>query len=247
MLVKTRFTFLFLFAAVLLLHSHLWAQSGTTLLATTDLDCTWKLDGKPQGNLKADDSTVVSLSLGKHLVQATSADGLDKWKGVVVIKQVGQEMVEIKLKETRQRRVAEAEPSTPPSARPLVEQATPPATQATKDLTWTDSATGLMWAGKDNGKNVTWPEANSYCQKLSLAGFSNWRLPSIDELSGIYDLKENVNGWRIKGGIAISGWEWTSNTPSSSGEHRLFNFKDTRNSPVLVVYSRRCLCVRSAQ
>ncbi len=165
---KTRIV-LFLLIAVLV-QTPLWAQSDTTLLATTDLDCTWKLDGKVQGNLKADDSVVVPVSLGKHLVQASSTDGLDKWRTVVTVTQAGQEMVDIKLKETRQRRVAETEPTTQRTA--------PPTTQPTDAPTCNDPATGLMWAGKDNGSNLTWSEAQTYCGDLRLAGYSKWRLPT---------------------------------------------------------------------
>ncbi len=236
---KTRTAFLFLLIAVLLVQAPLWAQSDTTLLATTDLDCTWKLDGKVQGNLKADDSVVVPISLGKHLVQATSTDGLDKWRTVVTVTQAGQEMVDIKLKEARQRRVAETEPATQRTA--------PPTTQPTDAPTWTDPATGLMWAGKDNGSNVTWNEAQTYCSDLRLAGYSKWRLPTIDELAGIYDETQDVNDWHIKGGIRISGWEWTNSAANSSGEHQLFTFHGTKKESVLVVFNRRALCVRSSR
>jgi hypothetical protein len=256
--VKTRIGFLFLLVAVLpvqliLLQPRLWAQSTTTLLATTDLDCTWKLDGQLQGALKADDATVVPLSLGKHLVQATSADGLDQWKTVVTVTQAGQEMVEIKLKEAHQKRMAEtqpAAPATPTAIQPLQPPATqsaiqPTAIQPTEDPTWTDPATRLMWAGKDNGKNVTWVQAKSYCASLTLAAYSDWRLPTIAELAGIYDETQDVNGWHIKGGIRVSGWEWSSEARSEV-EHRLFTFHNVKKDPILVATSRRALCVRPA-
>jgi len=48
---------------------------------------------------------------------------------------------------------------------------------------WVDPDTGLMWAGKDNnGKDVNWRQATKYCRNLRLAGYSDWRLPTIDEL-----------------------------------------------------------------
>ena len=124
--VKTRIGFCFLLVAMLLLQAPLWAQPETTLLATTDLDCTWKLDGTSQGALKADDSKVVHLSLGKHLVQATSADGLDKWRAVITITQAGQELVEIKLKEAHRMRMAEAQPTPPPASQPAPQPAAQP-------------------------------------------------------------------------------------------------------------------------
>ena len=51
---------------------------------------------------------------------------------------------------------------------------------------WSDPSTGLMWAAKDNGTDITWGNAMKYCQNLGLAGYSGWRLPSVDELQGIY-------------------------------------------------------------
>jgi hypothetical protein len=266
---------MFLFAALLLVQPALWAQSDITLLATTDLDCTWKLDGKAQGALKADDAIVVPLSRGKHLVQATSADGLDQWKAVVTVTQPGQEMVEIKLKEAHQQRTSaqpiSAQPAAtqpaavqptvspmPPAAptaaapisptaippQPVVEPIQPAAQQPTQDPTWTDPATHLIWAASDNGKNVTWPEANNYCSSLNLAGYSNWRLPTIDELAGIYDETQDVNGWHIKGGIRITEMVWSSEAQGDY-QHKAFTFHNVKKDPVRVVFSRRALCVHA--
>jgi hypothetical protein len=52
---------------------------------------------------------------------------------------------------------------------------------------WIDPSTGLMWAGKDNGKDVSWNKAIKYCRDLRLAGYSDWRLATIGELEGVYD------------------------------------------------------------
>jgi hypothetical protein len=132
---------------------------------------------------------------------------------------------------------AETQPTAQPTA--VAPKSQPP----TEDPTWTDPATHLMWAAKDNGKSVTWPEARSYCGRLNLAGYSNWRLPTVDELAGIYDETRDVNGWHIKGGIRVSGWEWSSEARGSS-EHQLFTFHNVKNEPIRVAFSRRALCVR---
>jgi hypothetical protein len=58
---------------------------------------------------------------------------------------------------------------------------------ATAAPTWTDKATGLMWAKDSTSSDVTWNEASNYCSNLRLAGYSNWRLATIDELAGISD------------------------------------------------------------
>ena len=52
---------------------------------------------------------------------------------------------------------------------------------------WTDPSTGLMWAGKDNGKAVIWHDAVGYCRNLRLAGYSDWRLATLDELASLVD------------------------------------------------------------
>src|ERR1700722_9904223 len=68
------------------------------------------------------------------------------------------------------------------------ETATVPAKpDATSNSTWTDPATGLMWAKEDNGSDVSWQQASDYCTKLQLAGYNDWRLAAIEELQGIDD------------------------------------------------------------
>lgn len=52
---------------------------------------------------------------------------------------------------------------------------------------WLDETTKLTWTAKDNGSPVNWQEAKQWCEGLRLGSFSDWRLPSIDELKGIYD------------------------------------------------------------
>lgn len=46
-----------------------------------------------------------------------------------------------------------------------------------------DSQTGLKWTQSDNGSNINWYGARNYCANLN----GGWRLPSTDELQGIYD------------------------------------------------------------
>ena len=43
---------------------------------------------------------------------------------------------------------------------------------------WVDPSTGLMWAGKDNGRDVSWNNAMKYCRDLRLAGTptGGWRM-----------------------------------------------------------------------
>lgn len=53
--------------------------------------------------------------------------------------------------------------------------------------TVSDSITGLMWQRQDDDETRTWKDALAYCENLTLAGYSNWRLPDIKELRAIVD------------------------------------------------------------
>ena len=84
---------------------------------------------------------------------------------------------------------------------------------------WTDSSTGLMWAGKDNGKDVSWKKAMKYCRDLRFGGYSDWRLATIDELQGIYEKSAEAPGenprsrwhaaeamaYHVKGNLFLTG------------------------------------------
>jgi TolB-like protein len=50
-----------------------------------------------------------------------------------------------------------------------------------------DTRTNLMWAAKDNGSNINWANAKSYCENYRGGGYTDWRMPAQDELAGLYD------------------------------------------------------------
>ena len=55
------------------------------------------------------------------------------------------------------------------------------------DGTISDNKTGLMWAASDNGTDIDFDNAEIYCNSFSAGGFSNWRLPDIEELKVLFD------------------------------------------------------------
>ena len=112
--------------------------------------------------------------------------------------------------------------------------------------TWTDPATKLMWATQDNGADVDWNQAGNYCSNLRLGGYANWRLATIDELAGIYDETQDVNGHHIKGGIKLSGWPWSSSPGNTSGDAWVFFFTTGERLSDHLAYNalKRALCVR---
>ena len=54
-----------------------------------------------------------------------------------------------------------------------------------------DTSTNLIWAAKDNGKDSNWVKAKSYCEKYRGGGYTDWRMPTQDELEGLYDTGES--------------------------------------------------------
>jgi hypothetical protein len=48
-----------------------------------------------------------------------------------------------------------------------------------------------MWAAKDNGSDINWANAKSYCENYRRGGYTDWRLPTQDELAGLYDANKS--------------------------------------------------------
>jgi len=44
-----------------------------------------------------------------------------------------------------------------------------------------DRSTGLMWQRRGHPEEVTWSQAKEYCENLNLAGFDDWRMPTLSE------------------------------------------------------------------
>jgi len=92
-----------------------------------------------------------------------------------------------------------------------------------------DIRTGLMWAAKDNGRSVTWQEAKEYCESYSDGGYTDWRMPTQDELAGLYDKNESYKAKRWSYNVHLTELiELTSCCPWASeiyGSHAvLFDF-----------------------
>lgn len=58
--------------------------------------------------------------------------------------------------------------------------------------TITDNSTGLMWQQLPLDELFTWQEAKEYAENLTLGGYSDWRLPSVEEAWSVQDFSE---GW----------------------------------------------------
>jgi hypothetical protein len=130
---------------------------------------------------------------------------------------------------------------------------------------WVDPSTELMWAGRDNGKDVSWSKAVKYCRNLRLANYSDWRLANNVELQGIYDKTANAPGlagdpgklravtWHVKGDLFVTGYEWANNRSKDDAGYRFyfdFNSGEWDRDPTGFPYPfafRRALCVRGSR
>jgi len=108
-----------------------------------------------------------------------------------------------------------------------------------------DTKTGLMWAVLDNHTDTNWEYARRYCENYRIGGFSDWRLPTQDELASLYDPSiDGHEGCHLTRHIALSkcnswaleirGFE-ASTFSFNNGERRWISagmFVDNRVLPV---------------
>jgi uncharacterized caspase-like protein len=92
-----------------------------------------------------------------------------------------------------------------------------------------DTRTNLMWAAKDNGSDINWSNAKSYCENYRGGGYTDWRMPTQDELAGLYDAAKSYKATqrdynvKLTELIQLSGCcPWASETRGS--EAAFFNF-----------------------
>jgi Protein of unknown function (DUF1566) len=72
------------------------------------------------------------------------------------------------------------------------------------DGTVLDTKTNLMWAAKDNGSDITWADAVSFAQNYRSGGYSDWRLPTADELIGLYDESKHRKVPCMRAGVHVA-------------------------------------------
>ncbi len=104
-----------------------------------------------------------------------------------------------------------------------------------------------MGTRRDNGKDLDWEGAKSYCQNLNLGGHSDWRLPTIQELEKLFDSNVRAD-FRIKIPFQLAGCCPWSSSMNGEGSAWFFNFYDGRrhDRPLVAFFYGRALCGRGS-
>ncbi|HAJ25807.1 MAG TPA: hypothetical protein DCG53_00925 [Syntrophus sp. (in: bacteria)] len=127
---------------------------------------------------------------------------------------------------------------------------------AYNDGTVLDTKSNLIWAAKDNGSGINWKEAKEYCENYRGGGHSDWRLPTSDELTGLFASSKSrpsacnaVYNIRVATElIDLSCYAtWTSETRGSQAAYFSFNTGSWYWKPRSHATSTRSLPVRSAK
>ncbi|MCP4698054.1 MAG: DUF1566 domain-containing protein, partial [Gammaproteobacteria bacterium] len=77
------------------------------------------------------------------------------------------------------------------------------------DTVVTDAFTGLMWQQENDSISRSLSNATTYCQNLALAGYSDWRLPSIYELAGLPDYSRYNPAVDSSSFLNVKEWYWS--------------------------------------
>ena len=117
-----------------------------------------------------------------------------------------------------------------------------------------DSDTGLFWQKQKSEDRKTWHSAINYCENLTLCGYSDWRLPSVENFKSILDncgsdIGDNCDNCANSNKCSEmypgdTSWYWTSDEYSSSYAWSV-DFYDGHVSSNDKDDYRYVLCVRS--
>jgi hypothetical protein len=117
----------------------------------------------------------------------------------------------------------------------------------------TDNLTGLMWTRNGNPAGTrTWNDAIDFANGLTLCGYSDWRLPSINELESLVNAQEYnqntwLNGQGFTGVLSASYWSSTTLDQSTNGAWLLIMWGGRVDYDAKTLNGYRVLPVRNGQ
>ena len=189
------------------------------LRITTEVACRLVLDGSSIGWLAPHGSVALQLDRGEHRIGAVSPGGSTFFETSVAV---------------RKGKMVDVEVEAP--GRVIVH----PRRRTTEDL-----MTGLMWQMTDNGENVTKAAAEAYCRDLDQGGHTDWRTPSIHELTSLHAPAATAKRYHTIDGIRLSDCCPWSSTPHADFFWTYAFSMDTRYlQHESLGFHMRVICVR---
>lgn len=112
-----------------------------------------------------------------------------------------------------------------------------------------DLSTDLIWQAIDANKMMTWDEAQAYVKQLQYAEFTDWRLPTIEELASLIEPISGKEGWFIDSVFTLrqEGRYWTSDRAKNPHDIWYIDFKMPMAATAPASNIRSVLAVRSIQ
>jgi hypothetical protein len=86
----------------------------------------------------------------------------------------------------------------------------------------TDNLTGLMWVRTPDSATRTWANALTYANGLTLCGYTDWRLPNVNELESLVNAEQAntatwLNGQGFSNVQALFYWSSSTYAYSTAG------------------------------
>ena len=114
-----------------------------------------------------------------------------------------------------------------------------------------ENNTSLVWEDSlhNTEEKVTHKEAKEYCETLNLGEFTDWRLPTLSELSTIVDYGSYKPAISKAFKHTDDDTLYWSSTPyaGSKGDYWGVNFKDGSTDNASGIYDRYVRCVRAVK
>ncbi len=106
-----------------------------------------------------------------------------------------------------------------------------------QDQAYSEAENGAFKRQYSSGKAGIYTHAVNYCKRLNYAGYSDWRLPTADELTGVHEHKEQVFSYFRDNDF------WTS-TPTTQNRYYVIFPADAIQYPRSKQQSNYIRCVR---
>ncbi len=107
--------------------------------------------------------------------------------------------------------------------------------------------TGLEWADDDltAGGSETWKAAIDFCEALTAGGYSDWRLPNINEYYSIFDYDQNKLVFNVS--TTEKMWSSTTAAPGYTGFDTAWVMKKSKgdSTPIGKSNPQPFMCVRN--